>query len=168
MDQACYCCCRHLLQRLPGPPAQCRRAERRCIRSSVSVVPVLHRSAAGHHRASSCVQYRFNAVLYFYVTWFSRNDTATWFKNNIGRNCADTARADYVTNCQDLKALCTTFRTFTKDSNASVIAEADRILSKEAGIPVAATCESFTGRLMSNLIVWDSAFVHVTEVAAQD
>lgn len=85
------------------------------------------------------------AVLYFYISWYSASDTAIWFRNNIGRNCQDTARADYSTYCQDIRFLCTTFRNITEDANATVIAEADRVLSAEAGIPVSATCESFTG-----------------------
>lgn len=85
------------------------------------------------------------AVLYFYISWVSKNDTARWFQNNIGRNCADPSRADYATYCGDIIQLCTAFRNLTKGANATVTAEADSLLSTEVGIPVAASCESFTG-----------------------
>jgi len=38
--------------------------------------------------------YRFDAVLYFYISWESYADTAVWFHNNLGRNCNDPARSD--------------------------------------------------------------------------
>jgi hypothetical protein len=86
-----------------------------------------------------------SAVMYFYVTWYSDSDTAMWFRNNVGRNCADPARADYAQYCSDLKVLCKDLRNLTAGVNATAAASIDKMLSAEAGIPVAAMCESFTG-----------------------
>lgn len=42
-----------------------------------------------------CVQdYRFDAVLYTYVTWVDQLGVETWFQNNIATNCADPSRSD--------------------------------------------------------------------------
>ena len=85
--------------------------------------------------------------MYFYVTWYSDTDTAMWFRNNVGRNCADPARADYAQYCGDLKGLCKDLRNLTAGVNATAAAGIDKMLSAEAGIPVAAMCESFTGKM---------------------
>lgn len=38
--------------------------------------------------------YRFDAVLYTYVTWVDQLGVETWFQNNIATNCADPSRSD--------------------------------------------------------------------------
>ena len=85
--------------------------------------------------------------MYFYVTWYSDTDTAMWFRNNVGRNCADPARADYAQHCSDLIELCKDFRNLTAGANATAAASTDNLISAQVGIPVAAMCESFTGKV---------------------
>jgi hypothetical protein len=94
------------------------------------------------------------AVMYFYVTWYSETDTAMWFRNNVGRNCADPARADYAQYCGELIKLCKDLRNLTAGVNATAAAGIDKMLSAEAGIPVAAMCESFTGEARCTCARW--------------
>lgn len=43
------------------------------------------------------------AVLYFYISWKSYDDTVTWVQNNIGIICADTSRSDYTEYCTQVR-----------------------------------------------------------------
>ena len=99
--------------------------------------------------------------MYFYVTWYSDTDTAMWFRNNVGRNCADPARADYAQYCGELIRLCKDLRNLTAGVNATAAAGIDKVLSAEAGIPVAAMCESFTGELRPVFVLGISGLLSI-------
>jgi hypothetical protein len=102
----------------------------------------MHMDSPGHRLIRLL---RWHAVLYFYVTWHSDKDTAQWFRNNVGRNCADPARSDYADNCKLLMDLCKQYRNLTAGANVTARARTNEVLSAQTGIPVSATCESFTG-----------------------
>jgi hypothetical protein len=92
-------------------------------------------------------QYRFDAVLYTYVTWVDEDGIAQWFYNNIASNCADPSRADYYPQwCADFQALCKRFRNSTGAAQAAIREEGTTFLGAPMDVPCQTWNEDGTPR----------------------
>jgi hypothetical protein len=86
--------------------------------------------------------YRFDAVLYAYVTWEDQRGIEEWFYNNIATNCADPSRSDYFPAwCNEFRALCQRFQNSTEGSaeRAQIRDEGDYYL----GAPIDLPCKTW-------------------------